>query len=411
VSSVATVLVDGTLELGGGTLSVTSTTNLSTIVTLTHLGGNLDGAATVLLTGSSSTWTGGRMNGTGVTRIASGAVVDITESGQLGVGGSRVLDVRGTLNWDGTTYIMGGVSSALHVGPGGLFDIKNNSSMYLQTRVLSGGTLRKSGGAYSTQIGSTVENGGRIEVLSGTLAVTGPFLNMNGNVLAGGEYFLKGRLRFYGADIVTNAADVTLDGIGAIQEPGGADAFRNLARIAPDASLALQGGRSMTVPGHFTNEGTLAASSGSTFTVANGAFTNAAGGLLQGSGIIHSTVVSAGEVAPGLSPGVLTIDGGYIQQPGGRLRVEVFGDAPGTTYDRLVVTGLATLNGRLTIEPAPRVVLPPLGATFEILTGTRSGQFTTIEGDLLPNGNRYVPYYNPGNVQLVVEPGQSLRRR
>ena len=403
----ATIRVDGELALWGGTLAVTSTEHPSTVVTLAHVAGTLGGSATVLLTGQ-STWTGGSMAGSGVTRIASGAVVDITGSGAVSVGGSRVLDVRGTLNWAGPTYMVGGASSALHVGAGGLFDIKNNSSTYLPVRLLSGGTLRKSS-AGMTQIGTSLKNGGLVEVLSGTIAVTGPFRNFGGSTLAGGEYLLRGNLRFMGGNILTNSAVVTLDGSGAIQDPSGGDAFANLARNARGGSLTLQGGRSMTVPGLFTNEGTLVATAGSTFSVANDAFVNAAGGLLQGTGTIDANVGSAGEVAPGLSPGVLTISGNYVQQSDGGLRIEITGFVPETEYDRLVVTGFATLGGRLTIQSAPGF-LPPVGTQFNIIGGLRSGQFATVEGDLLPNGNWYAPFYNPANVQLIVQRGLSLRK-
>jgi hypothetical protein len=405
LSSVATVRVDGTLELGGGTLAMTSTTGPSTIVTLDHLGGRLDGAATVLLTGH-STWTGGRMAGSGITRVASGAILDITGAGLVGVDGARVLDVRGTLNWAEHTYITGGVSSALHVGAGGLFDMKDDGSTYLPIRVLSGGTLRKSGGIWYTQIGTSLKNGGRVEVLSGTVAVTGPFRNFSGTTLSGGQYFLRGNLRFFGANIVTNSADVTLEGGGAIQDPSGVEAFRNLATNARGGSLTLQGGRSLTVPGLFRNEGTLVAKAGSTFAVANEAFVNAPDALLQGTGTIDANVGSAGEVAPGLSPGVLTIQGNYVQQSDGRLRIEISGFAPEREYDRLVVTGSATLDGRLALESAPGF-LPPVGSQFNILGGLRFGQFASVEGDLLPNGNWYAPFYNPANVQLIVQRGLS----
>src|SRR5262245_15481599 len=232
-TSVATLRVDGGLALADGTLTLTSTEHESTIVTLGQSAGTLDGSANVLLTGH-STWTGGRIAGPGVTRIASGAVVDIPGSGTVTVADGRILDVRGTLNWTGPKYILqGGVSSAVYVGAGGLYDIKGDSSTYLPIRIFPGGTLRKSAGPFATQIGTSLKNGGRVEVLSGTVDVTGPFRNMTGNVLAGGEYLLLGRLRFFGADIVTNAADVTLDGGGAIQEPSGVEAFRNLTRNAP----------------------------------------------------------------------------------------------------------------------------------------------------------------------------------
>lgn len=407
-TSVAIVRVDGGLALAGGTLTVTSPDDQSTIATLGQGGGTLDGAATVVLTGHSS-WTGGTMSGSGTTRIDGGAVVDITGSGMVGVGGSRALDVRGTLNWAGPTYIVGGASSALYVGPGGLFDIKGDASTYLPISVSSGGTLRKSEGAFTTQIGTTLKNGGRMEVLIGTIAVTGPFRNFSGDTLAGGQYLLRGNLRFFGANIVTNAADVTLDGGGAIQNPSGADAFANLATNAPGGSLTLQGGRSMTVPGLFRNEGTLVAKSGSTFSVANDAFVNASGGVLGGTGTIDANVGSAGEVSPGLSPGVLTIQGNYVQQSDGRLRIEITGLTPETEYDRLVVTGSATLDGVLAIESAPGF-LPPVGTQFNILGGLRFGQFASVEGDLLRNRSWYAPFYNPANVQLIVQRGFSLGR-
>ena len=413
-TSVATVLVDGVLSLASGTLTVTSTADPSTIATLDQSAGTLDAAATVLLTGSGgngSIWTGGRMAGPGTTRVASGATLDIS-AGPVSLAAGRSLDVRGTLTWSGGSYItQGGTASGLFVGSGGLFDITSDGSTYVPMSIRSGGTLRKSGGSWFTEIGTSLKNGGRIEVLSGTIAVTGPFRNFSGTTLDGGEYLLRGgALRFYGANIVTNQASVTLDGAsGGIQDPSGVDAFVNLARNAPGGSLTLQGGRDMTVPGLFRNEGTLVANAGSTFSVANDAFVNAAGGLLQGTGTIDANVGSAGEIAPGLSPGALTILGNYVQQSDGRLRIELTGQMPGTEYDRLVVSGSATLDGRLTIESAPGF-LPPVGTQFNILGGLRFGQFSSVEGDLLPNGSWYAPIYNPVNVLLIVRRGLSLRR-
>jgi hypothetical protein len=413
-TSVATVLVDGVLSLASGTLTVTSTADQSTIVTLNLGGGTLDAAATVLLTGSGangSFWTGGRMAGPGATRIASGATLDLSGSSFVTLAAGRSLDVRGKLNWSGGYILQGGTSSGIFVGSGGLFDITSDSSTYVPLSIRSGGTLRKSGGSWFTEIGTSLKNGGRIEVLSGTIAVTGPFRNFSGTTLDGGEYLLRGgALRFYGANIVTNQASVTLDGAsGGIQDPSGADAFVNLARNAPGGSLTLQGGRDMTVPGLFRNEGTLFANAGSTFSVANDAFVNASGSLLQGTGTIDANVGSAGEVAPGLSPGALTILGNYVQQSDGRLRIELTGQMPGTEYDRLVVGGSATLDGRLTLESAPGF-LPPVGTQFNILGGLRFGEFATVEGDLLQNGSWYAPLYQPVNVLLIVRRGLSLRR-
>ena len=366
-SSVATVLVEGTLLLDGGTLTVTSTADPSTIVSLDQAAGVLDGAATVLLTGSEvelDRWHHGglgqhahcKRSGARRHRLRPGNACRRTSTRRQG---------HAQLGAD--LHHPGGTSSVLTVGSGGLLDIQGNASTYVPLRIGSGGTLRKSSASW-TEIGTSLKNGGRIEVLSGYIAVTGPFRNFSGTTLDGGEYLLRGgSLRFFGANIVTNLASVTLDGpSGGIEDPSGVDALANLARNGPGASITLQGGRNMTVPGLFRNEGTLVAKAGSTFSVANDAFVNATGGRLQGTGTIDANVGSAGEVAPGLSPGVLTILGNYVQQSDGGLRIELTGETPGTEYDRLVVGGFATLDGRLTIESAPGF-LPPVGTTFEIL--------------------------------------------
>ncbi len=101
-----------------------------------------------------------------------------------------------------------------------------------------------------------------------------------------------------------------------------------------------------------------------------------AGGLLKGSGVIIGNVVNVGTVAPGNSPGTLTIDGNFTQGPGGTYNVLI---ASAQNYSRLVVNGAAYLNGtlRLTLasgfQPAP-------GNSFSVLTATKgiNGTFRNI---------------------------------
>lgn len=75
-----------------------------------------------------------------------------------------------------------------------------------------------------------------------------------------------------------------------------------------------------------------------------------AGGIINGTGrITAAKIESGGTIAPGLSPGTLTIDGEFEQMQGGRLELEYGGLTEGE-FDRLVVTGEATLGGRLEIQ-------------------------------------------------------------
>ena len=70
---------------------------------------------------------------------------------------------------------------------------------------------------------------------------------------------------------------------------------------------------------------------------------------LRGALQIQGSVASAGRVAPGFSPEIMTIVGNYSQQPTGVLEMEVGGTTPGTQHDMLIVTGTASLSGRLEI--------------------------------------------------------------
>ena len=336
-TAVATVLVDGTLALSASTLSVTSTAAPSRIVTLAQTSGTLGGAATVLLTGSganSSSWSAGSMTGSGTTRIASGAALNMIGPSARILANGRSLENLGTVTWTGgVLHTVDGSRPRIVVGAGGLLDMSGDVHVLSSTaslHILNGGVLRKSAGGLTGSILARTSNDGVVEALSGNLAFTVP--------------------------------------------------MKNSGTITVGAGAALT-----TAP------------------VINST------GLIRGSGTIQADVIAGGEVAPGLSPGVLTVSGDYDQQSDARLRVEVAGTTPGTEYDRLVVMGAASLGGVLTIESAPGF-LPPVGTTFEILSGTRTGQFASVEGDLLPNGNWYALRYNPDNVELVVQRGLSLRR-
>ena len=56
-----------------------------------------------------------------------------------------------------------------------------------------------------------------------------------------------------------------------------------------------------------------------------------------------------GFIAPGFSPGVLTIEGSYGQGPEGRLLIEI-GGTNSTAYDQLIVTNEVSLDGQVTFK-------------------------------------------------------------
>jgi len=73
-------------------------------------------------------------------------------------------------------------------------------------------------------------------------------------------------------------------------------------------------------------------------------------GELSGSGTIIGDITSAGTISPGNSPGILTIDGNYVQAPTGILTIELGGLTPGSEHDQLIITGDASLGGTLNVQ-------------------------------------------------------------
>lgn len=102
------------------------------------------------------------------------------------------------------------------------------------------------------------------------------------------------------------------------------------------------------------------------------------GGVLAGDGAVSATINNTGgTVAPGHSTGVMSIEGNYTQGAGGTLEVEIGGTTTGA-YDRLAVTGVATLNGTLVVEKFGGFTPLP-GQSFNVLTfGSRSGDLSLV---------------------------------
>jgi hypothetical protein len=116
-----------------------------------------------------------------------------------------------------------------------------------------------------------------------------------------------------------------------------------------------------------------------------------AGGLLKGTGTLITNVNNSGTVSPGLSPGILTINGDYVQGPTGALNMEIGGTIPGPSgHDQLVVTGAATLGGTLNASLINGFVPAPTDAFTLIQAGSVSGTFATTN---LPAGTFLAPNY------------------
>ena len=126
-------------------------------------------------------------------------------------------------------------------------------------------------------------------------------------------------------------------------------------------------------------------------------------GRITGGGKINGSVENSGVVAPGESPGTLTVTGNYVQATGGRLEIEVAGTGAGQ-YDTLAVGGSANLDGTLALIPTGGFEnSAAIGDTIPFLTygGSAIGQFAqTAVNPALPCDKAFAISLDEGSKAL-----------
>ena len=98
--------------------------------------------------------------------------------------------------------------------------------------------------------------------------------------------------------------------------------------ISGTGNVVKLGTGTLTLPGANTYTGATTVNGGSLIVDGSIASANTfvnPGGLLGGHGIIGGNLVNSGVVSPGSSPATLTVNGDYMQDPSGTLRIEVAG--------------------------------------------------------------------------------------
>ncbi|MEB2343910.1 MAG: hypothetical protein OZ948_04135 [Deltaproteobacteria bacterium] len=128
---------------------------------------------------------------------------------------------------------------------------------------------------------------------------------------------------------------------------------------------------------------------------------------LEGAAVLGVDVINEGVVAPGSSPGMLTIDGDYTQT--GRLRIELGGTQPSVEHDVLSVLGRAELGGVLEMILTDGFVPAP-GDSFDILgfgPAGVGGAFAELDLPELGGSGFWdtSALYSAGRVTFVPEPG------
>jgi hypothetical protein len=234
-----------------------------------------------------------------------------------------------------------------------------------------------------------------------------------------------GIIEFTGANIVNNAANITLNGATAsIRDQNNLDGLRGFNDNMATGMFTLEGGANFNTAGIFGNNGLVDIFASDAFTAgslyAQGAGTtqvdgnltaatvNVAGGRLKGTGTVKGNVMVSGgaEVDPGDSPGTLNVNGNYTQTATGVLNLEFAGPGAGQ-FDVLNVSGNANLAGTLDLT-ALAGFTPVGGESFDVLNyGSRTGTFTSVNGLNLGSGYTFQLQYNANDLVLTVNNTQA----
>jgi len=336
------VVTSKNVRIGGGTGSNGTTSDNSATVDGTGSAWNISGTLRVGSNGDNTTLTvqnGGLVTVTGNSFLSYDAVSDGNKVNITGTGSTMTA----------AALIIGrlGTNNTVTVDSGGKL---TSTAITLAEQAGSSGTLQIGNGGVAGIIDAPSING-----VGGTAVV-----NFNHT---DADYFFTNDGTSGGTGIAINGTtSVNLNGAGKTTFTG----------------ASLYTGNTAVNAGFLAVNGSLG----------NTAVTVASGATLGGTGTIGGsvTIESGGTIAPGNSPGILTV-GSLTLNSGSTSTFEINGTTVGTQYDQIVVNGAAALDGTLNLVFGGGYV-PTNGDTFTLIDATSiTGDFATIVN---PLGNAIV---------------------
>ena len=334
-----------------------------------------------------------------------------TIGGSIATAGASTIRVRpvGTASFGvGSTASNAQITvEGAHLAGGGWGTISfANSAANNAVITIEGGTVSGARGGnaefdFNTNIGNATLVAGSPTVAGATGGVilfrrgaNGP--NSNVNVQTGAWLDLTGNGAYGGTDIGSLEGGGTVILSGSELRTGSLNASTiisgplvDLPGFNPNGRLTKVGTGTLTLGGNNTytgltkvNAGTLAVNG----TVAGNVEVNS-GGTLKGVGSIGGTVTvnASGMLAPGASPGSLTV-GGLTLSPMSTLIMELAGSSPGSGYDQIISSGVFTLSGTLQVNLLNSFA-PASGQSFNLFDwGNVSGSFNTLSLPTLTGG-------------------------
>jgi|GEM_PF-3068735 len=411
--------LDATRELGVGVLdkhSLTISGGVEMAVASLVLGYFDGGEGNALVTGAGTTLQSGGITvgrqGKGTMRVEKAASIVSTSL--------RLANGTLTLNGAGTTWENSG-TSAIYSAEGSHLVIEDGASYTGTGEALLGRfsesvvTIRVTGedsrfaitGDVSLHTGIEldleIEEGGRADIQGNLLIGAGRMATAGVSVGdAGSRLAVSGNVILGGSSLTTATT-----GVGAMSINSGATAeIDGTLRIHTNGSVTLNGGtlevRDLTptkAEGFLFQKGILKV---------NGTLTGDLSvpemGEFTGNATVTGNLLNAGRVAPGNSPGVLTVNGNYTQSEDGTLVMEI----GHLMNDLLVVLGDLTVAGTLQLSGWQEYA-PGAGDLFQLFSfeeGRSFGQFSMIETFDLAPGLYWdlSELYSTGQVMVIPEP-------
>jgi hypothetical protein len=462
-----TVAIGTKFLLDGGTLA-NADVQSNSVVTLTTGGGTLAGIileAFATIDGTQPTGpgqtntaivTGGLTLNAPGTNSASVNLGGLNSSAQLFFRGTQILGgTGGTVNVGGAANnellaepdpAAGNVPATLTVGTnvninagGGVIGGLNpaTDSLVIDSSLgVSNGTVHLQGRITNSGVFSATTAAATLEVDPGsTLTNFDPNTSTLGGVPAPGvssvRFNVGGRFAFPGANIATDMVIIDLTGSGRITDSNGNNGLSNLSAIGAGADLLLGQGASLTLGGDLANMGNVALGDGagpgsltvngsltesgvgsnllldnSTLTV--GSSVNLEGGsLFGGAGTVNGNVNNNGVFSLGVgnNSGKIQINGNYTQSSGGNFNENIRGSgAAGTGFDQLVVSGTASLAGKIFLNVLNNFV-PTSSELFPfLLFSSSTGDFGVKNGFAVNGVGVFGETFTPTSLSLSLAP-------
>jgi T5SS/PEP-CTERM-associated repeat protein len=404
--------LDGIMSISNG---ATATTN-GTAVSM-----GFQGSSDSVLTVTDSSFSAGDMliggNGTGSVTVSAGGI--------LNCGNVRMGESTAVVSGLGSHWTMSG---DLSFGPNSPCGISILNGAEVRNAAARLGTATETfGGAFNVATvllngtGATWRNTGTVYVGDGIAVASinaslgsliysvGAYLG-NYNPDVGFQFRATGSVNLTGNGTAwtnTGAFYVGYGGNGRLSITGGAklttDSVYVGAYSGSNGSIDVSGSNSKLICGSL-NIGVGSAAMTALVSVRNGGVMQGqvnvgSFGQLSGDGTVVGSVSNAGLISPGSSPATLNVTGSFSQSSSGKLLIEI---ASASSYDKLVISGAAALNGGSMRVAALDSYIPLPGTSYAVMTyASHVGNTLNVLNETGYPGLRFTPTFGLTSLTLL----------